>query len=111
MLIPNGVSDEFPAYFISKNSKINKSNMRKSFGKKWFKLSDDTKELFWSKQSVENILRNHARTKVLQIKTLINEQNIKIKQQSISRMSPSNQNTFTSTFNLSNTISARGNHK
>ena len=34
MLIPNGVSEDFPGYFMSKNVPINKSNSRKTFGKK-----------------------------------------------------------------------------
>lgn len=42
MLIPNGVSEDFPGYFMSKNVPINKSNSRKTFGKKWFQEANGT---------------------------------------------------------------------
>ena len=111
MASANGVSDEFPNYFISENSIINPTSGRKSFGKKWFKINANTTELLVNNQTIENIIRQHNLNRETKIKSLAAMQRINLKPKSVLRMAENKTWLINQSFDKFNAFSVRDKHQ
>ena len=55
----NGVSEDFPKYFINKSSRVNKSSSRRMYGKRMYRNDSEAINAITNSISIESIVEQN----------------------------------------------------